>query len=254
MSMCVPTWWNDFFEGFWSRIQAGGYPAEQTAAECDLIASALDLERGARVLDIPCGIGRHCIELARRGYQMTGADLKPEYIASANASAAQAGVSVRFAVSDMREFASEDTFDAAFCYFGSFGYFPEEGDLRFVRAVSNALKPGGRFLVEGHIMETLLPIFRERDWRWAGSPEDRVRVLEERRWNIESGRVEVTWTVADDRGTHSADSSMRIYAYRELRALLERADFVNVRALDARTGRPFQMGASRALIVAEKPG
>jgi SAM-dependent methyltransferase len=185
---------------------------------------------------------------------MTGADLKPEYIASANASAAQAGVSVRFAVSDMREFASEDTFDAAFCYFGSFGYFPEEGDLRFVQAVSNMLKPGGRFLVEGHIMETLLPIFRERDWHWAGSPEDRVRVLEERRWNMEAGRVEVTWTVADDRGTGSVDSSMRIYAYRELRALLERADFVNVRALDAKTGRPFQMGACRALIVAEKQG
>ena len=252
--MSVRNWWNDFFEGFWSRIQAGGYPAEQTAAECDLIASALDLERGARVLDIPCGIGRHCVELARRGFQMTGVDLKPEYIASANANAAQAGVSVRFAVSDMREFASEDAFDAAFCYFGSFGYFPEEGDLRFVRAVSNALKPGGRFLVEGHIMETLLPIYRERDWHWAGSPADRVRVLQERRWNIEAGRVEVTWTVADDTGTRSAYASTRIYAYRELRGLLESAAFVNVRALDGKTGRPLQMGASRALIVAEKHG
>ncbi len=250
--MSVQTWWDDFFGSFWSRIQAGGYPEERTTAECDLIASALELARGARVLDIPCGSGRHSIELARRGFQMTGADLRPEHIAAADASAAQAGVSVRFAVSDMREFASEDTFDAAFCYFGSFGYFPEDGDLRFVRAVSNALEPGGRFLVEGHILETLLPIYRERDWNWAGSPADRVRVLEERRWNMETGRVEVTWTLADDRGTRSVDSSIRIYAYRELRALLESAGFVNVHALDGNTGRPFQMGARRALVIGEK--
>src|SRR5262249_42951030 len=122
--MDMQPWWNDFFEGPWARIQAGGYPPERTTTECDLVEGALELKRGARVLDIPCGAGRHCIELARRGYEMTGADLKLEYIASAKSSAEQAGITVHFAISDMREFTSEDTFDAAFCYFGSFGYFP----------------------------------------------------------------------------------------------------------------------------------
>ncbi|ACM20400.1 SAM-dependent methyltransferase, type 18 [Geotalea daltonii FRC-32] len=250
--MISTDWWNEFFAGPWSQIQAGGYPAERTIAECDLIEVALELEPGARILDIPCGIGRHSVELARRGFQMTGADVKPEYIALAKSSAESAAVAARFLVCDMREFASADRFDAAFCYFGSFGYFTEEDDIRFVRAVAAALKPGGRFLIEGHVAETFLPIYRERDWFWAGSPENRVRVLEERSWNIETSRIETTWTIVGEGGTRSTATSMRIYTYPELRALLASAGFTDMEALDGKTGGPFRLGSPRALIVAGK--
>lgn len=252
--MTLPTWWDEFFAEPWAHVQAGGYPAERTAAECDVIEATLKLKPGARVLDIPCGIGRHSIELARRGFRMTGAELKPEYITLARASADATGVDVRFLINDMREFVSSDRFDAAFCYFGSFGYFSEADNLRFVRAVSAALEPGGRFLIEGHIAETLLPIYREKDWFWAGSLDNRVRVLEERSWNVETSRVDSTWTIVHESGARSAETSIRIYTYRELRALLEAADFVNVDVRDGKTGQPFHVGVPRALLVAEKRG
>lgn len=70
--MKSPDWWNEFFAGPWSQIQAGGYPAEQTSAECNLIGAALRLKDGVRVLDIPCGLGRHCVGLARCGFRMSG--------------------------------------------------------------------------------------------------------------------------------------------------------------------------------------
>ena len=223
--MSAAGWWDDFFSGPWRRIQAGGYPPERTSAECDLIQGALGLEAGARVLDIPCGIGRHSVELARRGFDLTGVDLKSEHVEQAKKRAADAAVAPRFVVGDMREFESKDAFDAAFCYFGSFGYFSEDDDSRFVRVVSKALAPGGRFLIEGHIAETLLPIYREKDWFWAGSESDRVRVLEERTWNLEAGRIEGTWTIVDGSGARSVSTSIRVYGYRELRVLLEAAGF-----------------------------
>jgi SAM-dependent methyltransferase len=249
--MIDPDWWHTFFSGPWSRIQADGYPDERTNTECNLIQDALDLKPGARVLDIPCGTGRHTVELAKRGFEVTGVDFSPEYIETARTSAAEANVAPNFFVCDMREFASSDRFDAAFCYFGSFGYFLEEDDEKFARAVAQSLRPGGRFLIEGHIAETLLPIFRERDWVWLGPPDRGVRLIQDRTWNVESGRVEVVMTIIDADGAHSSETSMRIYTFPELRQLLQRAGFGSMALLDGRTGEAFRIGANRALVVAE---
>jgi SAM-dependent methyltransferase len=246
-------WWRDFFGEPWSRVQARGYAPERTSGECDLIEKALGLADAASVLDIPCGIGRHAIELARRGFKVTGVDFNPAYIATAKAAADAAGVSPEFVTCDMREFSVAEPFDAAFCYFGSFGYFSDEGNERFARAVSRSLRPGGRFLIEGHLCDTLLPIFRERDWFWLDPATKSARVLEERRWDMDSGRVESEWTIIDNEGIRSAAvSMMRIYFYRELRELLGRAGFASVAVLDGRSAEPFQMGARRAFVVAEK--
>ena len=244
-------WWQNFFAEPWSKIQGGGYAEERTAAECDLIQRALQLRDGARVLDIPCGIGRHTIELARRGFRMAGVDFNPEYVASARAAAAQAKIEAEFVVCDMRTFASAGAFDAVSCYFGSFGYFDDDGNQTFLRAAATNLRGGGRLLIEGHIAETLLPIYRERDWSWAGPPNQRVRVLEERSWNIETGRIEGTWTIVGEAETLSSSSSIRIYAYRELRELLLRAGFVAVDLLDGASGESFRIGSPRALVVAQ---
>jgi SAM-dependent methyltransferase len=243
-------WWHRFFGDHWARIREGMLSPERTLAECNLIESALELESGANLLDIPCGQGRHAIELARRGFRVTGVDFNADYIATARADAERARVEVRFLVADMRELASPERFDAAYCYFGSFGYFSEEDDVRFTRAVAAVLKPRGRFLVEGHVAETLLQAFRERDWFWAGPPENRVRVLEERRWDVETGRVHSTWTIVDRDDLRSEETSHRIYAYRELKELLLRAGFVSVEIRDGKSGTAFQTKSPRAIVVA----
>jgi len=248
--MTEPDWWRRFFVEQWSKIQAGGYAHERTAAECDLIQAALDLGEGVRILDVPCGQGRHSIELARRGFEVTGVDFNPDFIAAAEANAIAAQAQPRFFVSDMRAFTSADKFDAAFCYFGSFGYFTEDDDRAFVRAIATNLCPGGRFLIEGHLLETLLPIHRERDWFWTGSVGDSARVLEERSWNVETGRIETTWTTLDEAGVESSSTSIRIYGYRELRDLLHEAGFASVQLLDGKTGQAFRLGATRAIVVA----
>jgi SAM-dependent methyltransferase len=245
-------WWSEFFANAWPRMQAGGYPPERTLSECDRIEQILALPRGARVLDIPCGIGRHSVELAKRGYRVTGVDFQPAFINAANTSAASAGVAPEFVVGEMREYSSSEPFDAAFCWFGSFGYFTEEDDRRFVHRLAGSLRPGGSFLLESHIQETLLPIFRPRDWNWAGSEDARVIVAEERMWNHDTGRVEVTWKIMEGDRTTTHSSSIRIYGYREVRDLLLSSGFSRVDVRDSKTGEPFAMGAERAAIVATR--
>lgn len=245
-------WYDEFFTEAWPRIQTGIYTPERTKADCALILGALSLPEGARILDVPCGTGRHSIELARRGFSVTGVDASEEFISTAKQNASAAGVEPNLVVADMRSFVAEAPVDAVICFFGSFGYFDDAGDRAFVRSVVQSLRPGGQFLIDNHILETLLPIHRQRDWSWVGSGDSKLRVLEERTFVPETGRMEVDWTIVDETAKRSHRTSLRIYPYRELAALLRSAGFATVRLLDGKTGGEFRMGAPRALIVAEK--
>src|SRR3954463_2840750 len=99
MSEAAP-WWETFFNGPWGDHQAQGYPAERTRAETDFIVNALGLGAAARVLDVPCGEGRHSIELAARNYVPTAVDFNPRALAVAADNARVRGVHVDFVHAD----------------------------------------------------------------------------------------------------------------------------------------------------------
>jgi SAM-dependent methyltransferase len=246
-----PPWWDAFFRGPWEQIQLAGYPEERTRAEVTFIVEALQLEGPAQILDIPCGEGRHAIGLARRGFQVTGVDFNENAIAAALRRAAEAEVEVDFRTGDMRRLEAEGEYDAAVCFFGSFGYFSDEENLEFLHRVARALRPGGRFLLDGHVTESLYPKFRERDWSWVRE-EPPLRLLEDRRMDFEVGRVQSTWTFVSDTGTESRRVSIRVYSYRELTGLLRMAGFSAFAALETGTKKPFRLGASRLAVVATK--
>jgi SAM-dependent methyltransferase len=246
-------WWTSFFHGPWTQVQAGGYAAERTRAEVDFIVKVLGLTVGERVLDVPCGEGRHAIELAARGLVGTGVDFNAAALAVARERARAAGVQVEFREADMREVAFSRPFDAALCFFGSFGYFSDEDNVRFARAVGAALRPRGRFLIDTHVMESLLPRFQARGWGWTGEPGTSIRVLEERRWDLQSRRIQVAWTFIQPDGTlANVQSSIRIYAYAELCDLLRAAGFERFQGVETLTDAPFALGSSRLSLIATK--
>ncbi len=220
----------------------------------DFLVSALRLEQGARVLDTSCGVGGHCIELARRGYEATGIDFNGSALAIAANAAAAVGVKPRFVEMDIRQLQEREAYDAAFSFWTSFGYFSDEDNLDVAYRFADALKPGGRLLIDTRVTECLLPNFKEFRWNWADEART-VRVLEEARWDQVSGRVETTWSFVRDRGlVETATSSLRVYSYKELHELLETAGFCGFQGFGTGTNKPFKMGARRLSIVAEKVG
>src|ERR1051325_4303030 len=96
-------WYKNFFSGIVVDMWRRAMPAEQTCLEADFLERGLQLQSGQRVLDVPCGSGRHSLELARRGYQMTGVDVSAEMIEVGRKLAAEAGVQVEWRIAERSE-------------------------------------------------------------------------------------------------------------------------------------------------------
>ena len=138
------TWNEQFFRTFWPRVApdvTAARPGMGTKAEVRFLVRLLRLPAGAKILDVPCGYGRHSIELARRGFRVTGIDISAALLAQARRAAADLGVEVEFRRRDMRRLAYRGRFDAVLNLFTSFGYFGDAGDLEILRRFRRALRP-----------------------------------------------------------------------------------------------------------------
>ncbi|MBR6559196.1 MAG: class I SAM-dependent methyltransferase [Clostridia bacterium] len=102
------------------------------------------------VLDLACGTGSMTIELARRGYDMTGIDLSSDMLSVARDRAMDEGISgVLWLLQDMREFELYGTVDAVVCALDSLNYLRNTKELETVFSlVNNYLYPGGVFLFD----------------------------------------------------------------------------------------------------------
>ena len=245
-----PDWTHDFFSGPWLEVQKRLRTPEQSAKEAAFVETALALAPGSEVLDVPCGDGRIAVELAARGHRVSGVDLQPEMIDEARRKAAERGVALELHRIDLRELPWTARFDAALCWWGSFGWFDAPDNLRQAKAVARALKPGGRFLVDLPTLEALLPQWRRRSWNKVGE----VLVCDESDFDPISGRIETIWTFRRGDETAVRRSSIHLYTYRELVSVLKAAGF---REFDAKgtLGRDdFRQGSRRLYLTARLPG
>ena len=88
----------EWFENddFWRDFYPFMFPDERFAAAPDEVSRILALAQcsGGSVLDLCCGPGRHSVELARRGFRVTGVDRSPFLLAKAHELAATSGASI----------------------------------------------------------------------------------------------------------------------------------------------------------------
>ena len=242
-------WWQTFFSGAMVEAWLRAPTAEQTAQEADFIQQTLQAPAGGKLLDAPCGGGRHSLALAARGYRMTGVDISAEFLAAARAGAAERNLSLSWEQRDMRDLPWRGEFDGAFCFGNSFGYYEGDGNADFLKAVARALKPGARFLVDAsYITEILLPSLQERGWYPLGD----AIWLSERRYDHETSRLHVEYTWIKDGRLDKHAMSARLHSYRELAALFDQAGLTDVQGFGSLTREPFKRGSERLLMTGKK--
>jgi SAM-dependent methyltransferase len=241
-------WLQSFFQEPWLQIQRRAWTQEQTQAHVDTIVELLALPPEARILDAPCGEGRIAIELAARGYHVTGLDINESLLADARRRAEERKLRITWEQGDMREPRWREEFDAAICWWGSFGYFDERGNRAQAESAAHALEPGRKYLIDTHVADSLLPQFQPRGWQRVGD----IFLLEERRWDFATGRAEVDWTFISQGVAHTVHSSIRVYTYRELCDLLLSSGFSACDGYDAQTRQSFAFGSRRLIMVATR--
>ena len=245
-----PDWWKTFFSGAAVESWLAMPTAEMTRREADFIEKALDVPPPARLLDVPCGGGRHCHALAARGYKLTGVDLSSEFLNAARALPVDSPGEITWQERDMRDLPWPQHFQGAYSFGNSFSYLGDEGDAQFLKAVSQALAPGARFVLDtSYILEILLPALQERAWYPIGD----FLMLAERRYEPAASRLHVEYIWIRDGKTEKRAMSARLYSVRELLELFEQAGFTAVQPFSSLDREPFRLGSSRLLLVATRP-
>ncbi len=239
-------------EDFWRELYPYMFPPDRFAAAPNDVARILALTgfSGRTVLDLCCGPGRHAIEFARRGYQVTGVDRSAFLLDRARERSAEAGVSVEWVADDMRRFRRPAAFDLACNIFTSFGYFEnDKEDLRVLRNIHRSLTDHGVFLMELVGKERLA-----RSWQSAICTEfaDGTLLLQRPRISGDWCRLHNEWTLIKQGRVQTFPFEHTIYSGRELHDRLLAAGFHQVRLFGNLEGAPYGLDTLRLVAVARK--
>jgi SAM-dependent methyltransferase len=220
-----------------------------TEQEVDQIIKLSGIKKGAKILDLCCGIGRHSLEFTRRGYNVIGVDLTEEYLAKARRKAKAEGLKVQFVRDDMRRFCLLDGFDAAINMFTAFGYFenPLE-DRRVLTNVYCSLRKGGTLLIDFMGKEVIARIFRQREWY-----EDNGRtILREHKIRQDWSWVDNRWIILENGKRREFSFGHRIYSAAEIASLLKDCGFKSANIYGDLAGADYDHNAKRLIAVVQK--
>lgn len=243
-------WYED--KNFWKGVEQIIFNRNIMASADQEIKQVIKLSgmrKGSRVLDLCCGVGRHSIELARRGFNVVGVDLTEQYINTARKQAIAEGLNIQFIRDDMKRFCQLDYFDAVINMYTAFGYFENPADdRRVINNVYYSLRKGGKLLIQTMSKEILARIFQPRNWH----RENGKIVLEERKLTNSWAWINNTWTIFDKNKRYEYKFGHRLYSAAELTCLLRDCGFDSVKIYGDFDGCDYDQNAKRLIAVAKK--
>ena len=167
----LPTeWWKTLFNSVYLKTDGDVVENDgNTTREVDLLIDVAGLQKNDRILDLCCGQGRHCLELAKRGFQnVVGVDRSRYLVRLAKKRAKDRNLDVSFHEGDARKFRlKENNFQCVAMLGNSFGYFErEQDDLDVLLAVRKSLAYGGTVVLDLTNGQWMKESFTPRSWEW----------------------------------------------------------------------------------------
>ncbi|MDQ2718528.1 MAG: class I SAM-dependent methyltransferase [Bacteroidota bacterium] len=145
MSEAQP-WFKDWFNSPYYHQLYFKRDETEAARFINKLVDHLQPQPGSFMLDMACGKGRHSIQLASKGFDVTGIDLSVDSIFEAKESEND---QLHFFVHDMRLPFWINYFNYAFNFFTSFGYFNTRREHdNSIRTIAQSLKSNGIFIID----------------------------------------------------------------------------------------------------------
>jgi ubiquinone/menaquinone biosynthesis C-methylase UbiE len=243
-------WWASYFDAQYLKEYEPLFTPERDRRDVARLVDVLELPTGSRVLDVPCGQGRHAHLLAEAGFDVDGLDYSPDLLAIANKRGS--GETLRYTRGDMRKLPARWTsrFDAVLNLFTSFGFFVDPADdARVIAEFARVLKPGGMLIWHGGSRDGVMASFLARDW-WR--TDDGTMVAHSRRFDPLSGILTIESSWAGKRGSGSREHRIRLYTATRIAELCAAQGLIVAGAYDGWTDRPLRRKSSEMLLVARK--
>lgn len=241
-----------------SHGAASRNPAERQQ-QINWLWQKLGLSPGAWLLDVTCGPGLYSVEFARRGCQVTGIDFSPAAVAYANRLAAEQGVraACTFIEQDVRHMAAyAGEFEAALFLYGQLAVFPREEAQVLLARIAEALKPGGRLVVELLNQERVDKTgstwwFTDETGLWGDRP---FLHLGERFWNEAEQLSIERFTILHLETGELTEINLcdQTYAVETMTAMLEQAGFASVDIYPEWAGLPLYDAGEWVVYIAER--
>lgn len=251
--MTIPTnWYEDFFYGVSLDLWRKAISPKQTTSEADFLVTVLSCDRGSHLLDVPCGNGRLSLELARRGYQVTGVDIAKEFIEEARASGASLTGETpvpQFILGDMRRIEGEAIYDGAYCFGNSFGFLDYSGMESFLSSVARALRPGACFIIEtGMAAESVISKFEAE----TSHQIDDILLTIKEQYLAEESCIDTEYVFEQSGKIESRMAKHWIYTVAEIRRMVERAGFAVINIYGSLKLEPYRLGADELFVIARR--
>ena len=241
-------WYTDFFTELPNAFWRAAVPAEATRAEVDFVERAC--RPGSRILDVPCGSGRHALELARRGHRVTGLDVSAEAVGFARSAAATEGLHLDLRVGDMADVPADLRVDLVIHMGNAFGYLEHAGTQGVLAAVGRIVAPGGALVVDtSFVAESLLPHLQleEEPMTLGGIEAESVN-----EYDAATSRWLTHFTFRRGAEVHRGTSVQHVYTAAEIVRMVHAAGFTSTELYADPAGTPYRFGAHRLLLVARR--
>ena len=249
-SVLIP-WWQTHFDGQYLHEYEPLFDLVQDRREVARLMQLLaEFPSGSRVLDCPCGQGRHAHLLAEAGFNVDGLDYSNDLLAVARKRGI--GKHLRYTRGDMRKLPSRwsGRFSAVVDLFTSFGFFDDPADDRRVLAeFARVLEPGGVLVWHGGSRDGVMAKFLTRDW-W--STADGTVFGQERSFDPLSGFLEVQSTWRGSKGAGERTHRIRLYTASELAERMREVGLIVEQSFEAWTEKPLTRRSSEMLLIARK--
>jgi len=250
-------WCANFFSDTFAEVHLQRKDARQLAAAVSFLTDVLHLGKDMHVFDQCCGIGDISLALAQTGVQVTGVDLMPSYIDTARKRAATAGTMCGFYTDDAGRFVPRKPCHAAFNWWTSFGYSPQDAEnIKMLQRAYDALLPGGYFA-----LDYMNSVARRASFAGQTVLTDRY-VLPDGATSIWQSRLDKTgemlvrtWCYTDAAGQSETQegAGAKLYTAPDLQRLLQACGFTGVHFYGSDTGADYTAQSPRCIAVARKP-
>lgn len=243
------SWQQSMYDEFFARKTLDSDTLKKKAREeVSFLINKLGLDPHAKILDIPCGTGRHSSLLAEAGYKVLGIDISPKCIEIAQKNSL---ANLSYQVGNMQDLSKhKNQFDCTLNLFSSFGYFStDKENEQVLEEMISTLKPGGKIVLNLINRNWLLSIYRPAFWFKDGS----LLTVNAGHYDPQTHYNESYMTLKDEVSGETTLSyhRIRLYSPEEITNLMKKYGLKNIQVYgsyqgealdDQKSSHPFYFG------------